>query len=84
MKEALALIATYGLPIVLTVWFVFRIDVAITKLVGLLEAFIKWLTEKDTERKEKDRELRTMIEHLTEQCGEVMNRIKILEVKVDK
>ena len=84
MKEILELIATYGLPIVLTVWFVFRIDTGMTKLIDLIKHFIEWQTQKDTDRKDKEKELHDTMKSLTEQTSETINRIKILEVKIDK
>lgn len=84
MKDILELIATYGLPIVLTVWFVFRIDTVITKLVHLLEDFITWQKEREEDRKEREKEMKSAVKTLTEQTADTVNRIKILEVRLSK
>jgi hypothetical protein len=84
MKQTLELIANYGLPLILTVWFVFRIDITITKLVNLLEAFIKRQIDKEEESKERAKELKGRLDTLSEQCVGVINQIKILEVRLDK
>lgn len=84
MQEILEMIAKYGLPIVLTVWFVFRINPTITKLVNLLESFIEWQTEKETERKEKDKELRDTVKSMNEQCSKIMSKLDVMEVKIDR
>ncbi len=84
MKQTLELVANYGLPLILTIWFVFRIDVSISKLVGLLEAFIKRQIEKDDETKDRQKELKGRLDILSEQCVGVINQLKILEVKLEK
>jgi len=84
MKEILELVTNYGLPLILTVWFVFRIDVAITKLITLLESFIKHQIEKEVEKKEREKELKSRLDVLSAQCAETINEIRILEVRLSK
>ena len=84
MKELLELVANYGLPMVLTIWFVLRLNPTITKLVNSLEKFIAWLTDKEEQRKEKDKEMKEALKIVVEQNAEVLNRIRILEVKLEK
>jgi len=92
VKEILELIATYGLPIVLTCWFVFRIDTMLTNLSGSLTTFIEWLKQKEMDRKEREDSVRKAIsdldkDHLTilkDQMATVINKISILEVKIER
>jgi hypothetical protein len=83
-KSILQLIATYGLPIVLCIWFVFRIDVTITKLVGLLEVFIAWYKEKDKDKEKKEAEMKETVKELVKQNGDILHQIELLGAKVDK
>jgi uncharacterized protein involved in cysteine biosynthesis len=83
-KGILELIANYGLPMVLVVWFVLRLNPTVTKLVNMLEVFIKWLTEKETERKEREKEMKEAIKTLTEQNAEVISRLRVLEVRTER
>ena len=84
MKEFLELVANYGFPMVLTIWFVLRLNPTITKLVNTLETFIKWLTDKEEQRKEKEKELKETLKVITEQNAQILNKMGILEVKLEK
>ena len=83
-KSILQLIATYGLPIVLCIWFVFRIDVTITKLVGLLEVFIAWYKEKDKDKERKEGEMKETVKELVKQNGEILKQIELLGARIEK
>lgn len=82
ITEVLKLVATYGLSIVLAVWFVFRIDVTITKLTNLLETFIKWQNDKETARVEKEKEMRDKVDEVKDMATEIINQLKIMEVRI--
>lgn len=84
MKEALELIATYGLPIVLTCWFVFRIDSVLTTLTGTMTTFIEWLKTKENERKDREIVIAAELVVLKEQNVALINKINILEIRVEK
>jgi biopolymer transport protein ExbB/TolQ len=58
VKAVLQLVATYGLPIVLTCWFVFRLDGILTKLVATLTEFIFWLRAREEERCKREMEIK--------------------------
>ena len=80
----LQLVANYGLPIVLTIWFVFRINPTITKLTNLLEAFIQSQTAKELERREREKEIKDMLGSIADDVAENNSRIRILEVRSEK
>jgi len=84
VKEALELIATYGLPIVLTCWFVFRIDSVLTTLTGTMTTFIEWLKTKENERKDREIVIAAELVVLKEQNVALINKINILEIRVEK
>ena len=84
ISEILKLVAMYGLPIVLTVWFVLRIDVAITKLIVLLEAFIGWMKDNEEEKEKQNKEIKELLVAIKDRQGEVINKINIMEVRLEK
>jgi len=84
ITEILKLVAMYGLPLVLAVWFVFRIDVTLTKLVTLMEAFIKWQNEKEVTRVANEKDVHDTLEELKDQGKEIAKQIEILGVRLEK
>ena len=84
MKEILELIATYGLPIVLTCWFVFRIDNVLTTLSSTMASTIEWLKAKEVERRGREEVSADAMAELKDQNTALLNEIKILEVKIGK
>ena len=64
VKAILQLIATYGLPIVLTCWFVFRLDGILTRLVTTLSEFIAWLRMREEERCKREAEVKVELKEI--------------------
>ena len=83
MTEIFQLIATYGLPVVLTVWFVFRIDVVVTKMVGLLESFIIGQDKKEEDTAKKTEELVEAVKEAVELIREVKQDVAKIDSKID-
>lgn len=84
LRELLGLIAQYGLPVVLTVYFVVRMDKQISKFISMLGAFITWMQAKSTEDAEHNKEGRAKQEALLQLATEAIQRIRILEVRLEK